>query len=488
MSKRVIVIGGGIAGLSTGCYSAMNGFDVQIFEMHSKPGGLCTAWKRKGYTFDLCIHWLVGSSPRSSMYGVWNELGVIQDRQFHNYEYYAHAVDKEGNEFVVYTDPDRLEEEMLRLAPEDSKLTRSFTGDLHTLSRYDIPFESPSLMGLLRKLSLYKLYPKYSMPVEAFAGRITNPVLRNLFTAALKWHEMSLIFVMMTLAWMSNGSASYPIGGSLPIARAIEERFIKLGGKISYKSKVSKILVENDGAVGVRLADGTEQRADIVVSAADSHSALFEWLDGKYIDDEVRGYYQKLPVFPPLVFVSIGVATDLAKEPITTSFPLRNVFKIGESEYKRITVRNHSHDSTLAPAGKTVLSTMIPTDYDYWKEIGQNKEKYDAEKAHVEEAVINAVAERYPGIRSKIEAVDVATPLTFVRYTGNWRGSYEGWQFTRDTMRLNMKSTLSSLSNFYMAGQWLAPAGGLPRAALSARKTVKLLCKNEKIPFKTSTP
>jgi phytoene dehydrogenase-like protein len=131
---------------------------------------------------------------------------------------------------------------------------------------------------------------------------------------------------------------------------------------------------------------------------------------------------------------------------------------------------------------------MIPTDYVFWEEIGQDREKYDAEKAHVQEAVINAVVERYPDIRSKIEAVDVATPLTFVRYTGNWRGSYEGWQFTRETMRLNIKPTLPSLFNFYMAGQWLSPGGGLPGAALSARRTVKLLCKNEKIPFKTSTP
>jgi phytoene dehydrogenase-like protein len=61
MPKRVIVIGGGIAGLSAGCYSAMNDFDVRIFEMHGIPGGLCTAWKKKEYTFDLCVHWLVGA-------------------------------------------------------------------------------------------------------------------------------------------------------------------------------------------------------------------------------------------------------------------------------------------------------------------------------------------------------------------------------------------------------------------------------------------
>jgi phytoene dehydrogenase-like protein len=486
MSKRIIVIGGGIAGLSAGCYCAMNGFDVQIFEMHNIPGGLCTAWKKKGYTFDLCIHWLVGSSPRSSLHRIWEELGLIQGRQFYKYEYYARAVDEKGNEFVAYTDPDRLEDEMLKLAPEDSRLIKSFTGDLRVLSRREMPFESPSLKDLVRMLPVYRLFPKYSMSVQEFSGRITSPVLRKLFTAALQWHEMSLIFVMMTLAWMNNGSASYPIGGSLPLAKSIEERFLRLGGKIRYRTKVSKILVENDTAVGVRLTDGSEHKTDIVISAADGHSTIFEWLDGKYVDDEVRGYYDRLPAFPPIVFVCVGVAADLAKEPNTISYPLENQIRIGNSQHERIKVRNHSFDPTLAPAGKTVLSVVIPTDYEYWDEIGRSKQKYEAEKAHVEEAVINAIAERYPEIRSKIEVVDVATPLTFVRYTGNWHGSYEGWQFTRDTMRLKIKPTLPSLSNFYMAGQWLAPGGGLPGAALSARRTVKLLCEKERIRFKTT--
>jgi len=453
--------------------------------MHSIPGGLCTAWKKKGYTFDLCIHWLVGSSPRNALYQIWQELGLIQGRQFHNYEYYTRAIDEQGNEFVTYTNLDRLEECMLKLAPEDSKLIRSFMRDLRTLSKSDFSSETPSLLGILKRLPVYKLFPKYSMTVPEFARNIRNPVLRSLFTAALEWHDMSLIFIMMNFAWMSNGSASYPIGGSLPLAKGIEERFLKLGGKISYRSRVSKIIVENNRAVGVRLLDGTEHRADIVVSAADGHSTIFEWLDGKYMDDKVREYYEKLPVFPPLIFVWLGVAADFTKEPISINFPLSNPIRIGSSEHKRITIRNHSFDPTLAPAGKAVLSVMIPTDYDYWKGFGQDKQSYYAEKGRVQEAVISAVAERYPDIRSKIEAVDVATPLTLVRYTGNWRGSYEGWQFTRETMRLNMKTTLPGLSNFYMCGHWIAPGGGLPAAALSARRTIKLLCKNEGVSFRT---
>jgi len=67
MGKSVIIVGAGIAGLSTGCYARMNGYETTILEMHNIPGGLCTAWKRSGrsssdrYTFDTCMHRLLGS-------------------------------------------------------------------------------------------------------------------------------------------------------------------------------------------------------------------------------------------------------------------------------------------------------------------------------------------------------------------------------------------------------------------------------------------
>lgn len=64
MEKSIIIIGAGIAGMAAGCYGQMNGYRSRIFEMHDKPGGLCTAWERKGYTIDGCLHWLVGSSTR----------------------------------------------------------------------------------------------------------------------------------------------------------------------------------------------------------------------------------------------------------------------------------------------------------------------------------------------------------------------------------------------------------------------------------------
>ena len=81
MSKSIAIVGGGIAGLSAGCYGRMNGYQTTIFEMHDLPGGQCTAWTRNGYTIDGCIHWLVGSSSANSFNKVWRELGAVQGRK-----------------------------------------------------------------------------------------------------------------------------------------------------------------------------------------------------------------------------------------------------------------------------------------------------------------------------------------------------------------------------------------------------------------------
>jgi phytoene dehydrogenase-like protein len=83
---------------------------------------------------------------------------------------------------------------------------------------------------------------------------------------------------------------------------------------------------------------------------------------------------------------------------------------------------------------------------------------------------------------------DVATPVTFQRYTGNWQGSFEGWIMTPETMFLRMSKTLPGLNNFYMVGQWVQPGGGLPPAAYSGRNLIQILCKQDRRKFITNVP
>jgi phytoene dehydrogenase-like protein len=120
MGKSMIIVGAGIAGISTGCYARMNGYDTTIFEMHDIPGGLCTAWKRKGYTFDISMHMLMGSKS-GPLYEMWKELNVIQNQQFHYHDTIL-RVESGEKSLDICANHQRLQEQLLALSPADKGL------------------------------------------------------------------------------------------------------------------------------------------------------------------------------------------------------------------------------------------------------------------------------------------------------------------------------------------------------------------------------
>ncbi len=153
--KSIIIIGAGFAGLSAGIYAQMNGYKSKIFEMHSLPGGLCTAWKREGYTIDGCIHWLVGSNPDYAMYRYWQEVGIAQDREFINMDEFMRYEGSDGRTFVIYNDVDKLEKHMLELSPQDAEVTREFIKGIRLGIAFDPPSEfDPFLKRTMKGLKL----------------------------------------------------------------------------------------------------------------------------------------------------------------------------------------------------------------------------------------------------------------------------------------------------------------------------------------------
>ncbi len=497
--KSIIVIGGGIAGLSAGCYGQMNGFKTRIFEMHKKkPGGLCTAWKRQGYTVDGCIHWLVGSSERSNFYRIWKDLGALEEKKIVDFDEYGRLEGADGRTFIVYTNIDKLERHMKELAPEDALVIDEFIAAIRKCTRFEPPLEkAPEVMSLFdllkmmaTNLGLMRLLWKWNkVSLADFGNRFRNQLIRKAFPLLFR-PEFPMTFMLMTFAWMHNRAAGYPVGGSLPFAKAIEKRYLSLGGEMIYQSKVAKVITENGRAAGVSLEDGTEHRADYVISAADGHSTIFGMLDGKYVDDTIRGYYDKLIPFPPLMYIALGVNRSFPEVPPSAglALELKEPLIVGGVPHAYLGVHIYNFDPTLAPQGKTVLIVMLSTDYEYWRTLRENDVLYKAEKEMIADKVVSLLDKRFPGLASQVEMRDVASPTTFVRYTGNWKGSYEGWQITPKTWNLGqvMKKTLPGLSNFYMAGQWVEPGGGLPAVAMSGRNVIQIICKKEKRTFTTT--
>ena len=497
MEKSILIIGAGIAGLSAGCYARMNGYPADIFELHDQPGGLCTSWRRKDYVIDGCLEWLVGSSPASNFYNIWLELGALQGRRIVDHEEFARIQGKGGKTLIFYTNVDRLEKHLLELSPADAAVIKQLTDTIRQLARTDIPLGVPKEIAAwtdtlkffwqMRPLLLpFWRWGKTS--IQSFSARFQDPFLRETFPLPFDLPDFPMLFVLVTLAWMHNKTAGYPIGGSLEFSKAIEKRFLDLGGKIHYKSRVAKILVENHRAAGVRLTDGSEHRAEVVISAADGHATIFEMLEGKYTDAEIRGYYEKMPKFKSLVQVSLGVDRDLSAEPHTTGYVLDQPITVAGEPQKGLMIENFAMDPTLAPPGKTVVMARFMSDQKFWKEIYADRKRYQEEKQKIADLVLGLVESKYPGISEQVEMMDVATPMTFERYTGNWEGSMEGWLITTRNMFLRMKRTLPGLDNFFMIGQWVQPGGGVPTGAMHGREILQVICRREGRPFVTSRP
>ena len=92
----------------------------------------------------------------------------------------------------------------------------------------------------------------------------------------------------------------------------------------------------------------------------------------------------------------------------------------------------------------------------------------------------------YPGISSQVEITDIGTPYSTWRYTLNHEGAFMGWAPTPKALRSPMKKTLPGLDQFYMAGQWVMPGGGVPPCFYSGRHVIQLLCKRDGKNFTTS--
>ena len=474
---RLLIIGGGLAGLSAGCYGRASGFDVTIVEHNLALGGVCTAWQRGPYLIDGCIHWLTGG-PFLRLY---EELGIIPAvalRPLEEFATYRHA--RDGWQVTLHSDLRRTEAAFCELAPEDAdELSRFFEGASHIADldpHVDRPPELASVSD--RVQDIWRLrhdvgtFVHFRKPVGAWLNEhLRSPRLRGVFSRLIP-AEAPTLFLLFMLGYLGRHWLSRPVGGTARFRDALIDRFRTLGGRAIVNTTVEEVLVSGNRATGARLTDGTMLDADVVICTASAPETVFRLLAGRYGASEWKARMDQWKMFQPIVLASFGVAQSLDTEPSSLLIDGIDPLELGGYRNEHLYLRIYNEDPAFAPPGYTVVQAMLSTEYDWWATRGA---QYQQEKDLAAERVLACLDHYLPGVKASVQMVDLATPLTFWRNARAWRGAFEGWIPTSNAFK-HVPKQLPGLERFYMAGQWVEPGGGVPTAVMSGRQVVEIIC------------
>ena len=466
MKEKVIIVGGGISGLTAGIYAQRSGFDTLILEKCATPGGVSTCWKRKGYMFEGGVHWLNGSGEHLDLNKVWKETGALQENNPVYFKDPVYVLKNGAAELSIWRDPERTLRELSAYSPRDRKVLRSIFRDVRMYKYFQSPVQGiTGIMDYIRMFPAICVTPRLWMQSTGhYLSRIKDPDVRMLLEAVVSPVNNAMTFAY-TLSGFFTGDSGYPAGGSLRMALNMADTFIKAGGKIRYNTVVEKVV---DGGV---IVEGELLKADAVIVSVDARTAIDKLFE-KPLQDHWARRMRKLLVTSQTVFVGVGVEADLNAYPKSMVFKVP--FKDGGVDIPFFVVSNYARDK-YSPEGCTTLTALFPGySYNYWKAAKEDG-TYEEKKKAVAEKFIGILEEQIPETRGKIAVTDVATPVTYQRYCDTYEGSYMS-DWLPATLTTNAPNRYHK--GLYFAGQRTAYSGGLPPAVISGRLAALILSKD----------
>jgi phytoene dehydrogenase-like protein len=485
-SWDAVVIGAGLGGLSCAAGFARQGFKPLVLEQHTVPGGYATTFKRPGgFVFDASLH-STGVGERNGVANLIEGFPEITDIEFVPHKVLYRAIFPDYDMRVPHKDISGY----IRL------LTDYFPGE-----KADIEALFQTMRGLISDLNKYQSaggkvdmanFPKeFPYLVKCFNStwgtvldsHIKNPKLKGVVSALWGYFGLppsklaSLYYILPVMGYLEGGGY-YPVGRSQKISDALRGFIEERGGKIMLRTRVESILVKDHAAYGVKTADGTEHLGRVVVSNANAYDTVHKMVDEA---ESLKTYLARMDTFTTSLSsfqVFLGLKKDLIAEVgIKDSEIFYEAGYDAEEDYRLAIngeVEKGGYGLTLydnlykgySPEGKNTLSIMTLQGYDPWKKyeadyFAGKKDAYRAEKERMADILIKKVEETLmPGLRKAIEVREVATPLTNVRYTRNYRGAIYGWDQTLENSEPRRLPHKTPIKNLYLAGAWTRPGGG----------------------------
>lgn len=475
--SKIIIVGGGVAGLSAGIYARLNGYDATIYEKHYEVGGNLTGWDRNGYHIDNCIHWLTGTNPNTSLYKMWNDLGALKDVDIYQGES-LYTFEKDGKRISLYNDINKTQEEMLRIAPNDKKEIDSFIKAVKVMQKINgvggvNNNEKSTIMEKVKATPILLKY--YNLTTGELASKFTNPLIKGFIESLISEYFSSLALILV-FATFSGKNGGIPVGSSSGMAKRMKERFLELGGEICLKQGVEKINLNGDFAESITLDNGEIVFGDYIIVSGDPRIIFSKLLKEEYMPKSLKKQYDN----PKLMrFSSYHCAFGCNEEKLP--FKGDFIFEV-PSEYqtilntKYLMMREFSHEPSFAPKGKNIIQTMTYCKEDdalKFIELNKDENAYKEKKKELASIIKKIIVSKFNELDDKLDCIDVWTPSTYKRYTNSDIGSFMGFLLPSKTIPFNISNRIEGVKNVVLASQWLQIPGGLPIAAKVGKRAVE---------------
>ncbi len=481
-----VIIGAGLGGLSCAVGFARQGFKPLVLEQHSIPGGYATTFKRPGgFVFDVSLH----STTVEERNGVPNLIPgfpEIADIEFVPHKVLYRAIFPDHDIRVPHKDIDGYVKLLTGLFPEEKEgiedLFRTMNGLVSDIDKYqsaggrvnmaDFPKEFPYLFKCFN--STWGTVQDSHIKGSKLKGIVSS--LWGYF--GLPPSKLASLYYILPIVGYLQGGGYYPVGKSQKISDALVRFIEERGGKVMFRTKVGEILVKDHTAYGVRAADGTEHLGRVVVSNANAYDTFHTMMNEK---EHLKEYLARMDTFTASLSsfqVFLGLKKDLIGEAgITdteifyeTGYDVEESYRVAlNAEVEKggfgLTLYDNLYKG-YSPEGKNILNIITLQGYDFWKKyeadyFAGKKDAYRAEKERMADVLIKKVEETLlPGLSRAVEVREVGTPLTNVRYTGNYRGAIYGWDQTLDNSEPRRLPHNTPIRNLYLAGAWTRPGGG----------------------------
>lgn len=491
--KKIVIIGGGVSGLSAGIYAQKHGFISEIYEKNPTNGGLCTSWYRKGYKIDGCIHWLTGTKSGTDLNNMWKDVDAFDDDDIIYSDNFG-SIEYNGKVITFWSDLDRLEKELIEISPIDKRRIHKLIKYTIKFYKMPLPMEKPlATLNIIDYLKFgFKMIPY--LPAFLYACNISQKRFASKFKSEDLKHVLSKIVpgsgnlytTLYALGTNAFNNGGVPKGGSTSIVKRMEDEYRRLGGSIRNNSEVVDIEIVDKIVKSITLKNGEKVNADYFVSCIDAYELTRKLLKEESKEKKFKKRFVKMDKYPlpSCFYVSFSADVRKLKElNITNTYEFNcEPFEVAKKSEETIKIRDYSYDSSFIKDGRVLLNVLIhqdDRDYYYWEKLHQNYSDYYNVKMKIASLVKSRIEEHFNILKDDLEIIDVATPMTYKRYVNAYRGAYMPFSFTADGKQLLHHSKVKGVHNLILAGQWIIMPGGLPIALMSGKFAIQLISKKE---------